>query len=309
VYRSSHAELLSSNLKLVSSHLELVSLITLNLKRVTHPLESGISTNQIDYQIDYPMLRHLDQALRPPEPLRAIRAPLPQPGLPWHGSQYQEEADQSQSVLSRHHQGEIDLGILEENDMRGLISRRLDNMSMRVRRVETLESLPEDASAASTSTTQGLITRLRNMRGQIGGAVGVSDPDHFDVTHENVVDAGHALRHELEAWNNLEERIEREILHPVRHLTPGSDTTRLRSTSVPIPIPSRKLADSLSPPTSPYNGWRGSTSSSPDNSRSYFSSSPGTARACNPRRSSSASSASASLTPSVRLEHYLRVQM
>jgi hypothetical protein len=301
VYRSSHAELLSSNLRLVSSHLDLVSLVTLNLKRVTHPLESGTSTSEIDY----PMLRHLDQALRPPEPFRAIQAPSPQAGLPWNGCQHIQEA--GLSVLSSHHECETDLNIVEESDMRGLISRRLDNMSMRFRRVETLESLPEDASAEGTSTTEGLITRLRNMRGQIGGAVGVSERDHVEVMHEKIVDAGSALRHELEAWNNLEERIEREILHPARHLTPGPDNTR--SGSAPIPIPPKNMANSLSPPASLYNGWRGPTSSSPDNSRSFFSSSPGTSRACHQRRNSSVSSASASLTPSNQLEHYIRVQM
>ncbi|EHL01434.1 hypothetical protein M7I_2523 [Glarea lozoyensis 74030] len=218
-FKSSHAELLSSNLKLVSSHLDLVSRITFNLKRVTHPLESGSLSNQIDY----PMLRHLDQALRPPEPLRAIHAPPQLASLPWHGLQHGEDAELSAVSVTHHY--DSDMGDLDESEMRGLLSRRLDNMSMRVRRVETLESLPEDASADGISTTQDLMTRLRNMRGQIGGAVGISEPSQsHEVIEEDVVDPGTALQTEIEAWNKLEERIEREILHPGRLLTPGPDT-------------------------------------------------------------------------------------
>ena len=254
------------------------------------------------------MLRHFDQALRPPEPLRALHAPPPLASLPWHRNQHGDDTELVGVSSSSGH--EIDSVSVDENDMRGLISRRLDNMSMRIRRVETLESLPEDASADSTSTTSQLLSRLKDMRGQIGGAVGIIEHQNpHDNYNEEASDAGGALRHELEAWNTLEERIGREIIHPGRLLTPAPQPTASGSSPIPIPIPPRKLAGTLSPPPSPYNNSHRLSRGSPESPRSYFVTPPGTSRTHSQRRNSSASSSSVSPTPTVRLEHCLRVRM
>ncbi|KAG9234757.1 hypothetical protein BJ875DRAFT_483906 [Amylocarpus encephaloides] len=293
-FRDTHAELLSSNLKLVSSHLELVSLITLNLKRVTHPLDPGTEIPEIDY----PMLRQFDQALRPPEPLRALQSASPRNQLPWAGPEYNMQGEQ-RSTASRpgnpHHDP------YNQTELRGLISRRLDNMSMRVRRVETLESLPEEGSTNSASTTQDLLQRLQGMREQIGNAVGISDQDQPEFVTHLVSEPESALRYELDAWNTLEERIEQKILHPI---PPGLEVAPC---SDPIPVPTRIVVASLSPPQSPYGGWHGPPHGSTDSCRSYLSSSVGVPQSSPYRRSSSVSSVSP--TPSLRLNNSIRTQI
>ncbi|KAF4612604.1 hypothetical protein G7Y89_g15575 [Cudoniella acicularis] len=301
-FKSSHAELLSSNLKLVSSHLDLVSLVTYNLKRVTHPLEPGSQAKEIDY----PMLRQFDQALRPPEPLRTIENAPGMHTLPWQQNSPIGEAEYA--MVSPNTPYDQEAGPFDQNEIRGLISRRLDNMSMRVRRVETMDTISEtDRSENNSSSIKELLERLRDMRNQIGNAVGIVDRStaHDGISHVTLQPES-ALRQELDAWNQLEERIEREILHPGRLLAPNSQKP-LPPKSKPIDIPSRNFSMSLSPPILPYDGWQ-PPHGSPDSFRGSLSSSPNHSRPTH-SRSNSTSSTSTPSTQSIHLDHLLPVQI
>lgn len=253
------------------------------------------------------MLRQFDQALRPPQPLQAIEAPRREAGLPWHPENHNDQAEYASVSPATLYDN--DAGPFDQNEIRGLISRRLDNMSMRVRRVETMESLPEDETSDGTASLRTLLHRLGDMRNQIGSAVGIVDSQiSSNELHHVTVEPGSALRSELDAWNQLESRIEREILHPGRLLAPSSEHDA--STTTPISIPPRKKSVSLSPSVSPYDGWHGPPQSSPSSCRSHLTpspSSPGDFRYSPQRRSSSISSSSP--TPSIRLSHCIRVQM
>lgn len=249
------------------------------------------------------MLRQFDQALRPPQPLQAIDAPRREGGQPWH-SEHHNPADYA--CVSPATSYDHNAGLFDQNEIRGLISRRLDNMSMRVRRVETMESLPEDEPPDETASLSTLLRRLADMRNQIGSAVGISDCQIPPTgVHHLRVEPGSALRNELDAWNQLESRIEREILHPGHVLARGSQYHA--PTTAPIPIPPRKQTGSLSPSASNYDGWHGPPHSSPSSCRSHLSPSPTTPGDLTQRRSSSISSASPA--PSIRLGHCIRVQM
>ncbi|TGO11855.1 hypothetical protein BTUL_0100g00340 [Botrytis tulipae] len=207
--RTSHQELLSSNLKLVSSHLDLVSLITQNLKRVTHPLESNPEMNRIDY----PMLRQLEQALAPPQPLRAVEY-LHDLQHPW---QDQHGEDPPNSITRSTISGQpslLDDGI----ERRYVLSQRLENLAMR--RVESVNSMSTTRPRGTERPVDPLISRLQDMRGQIFDAVGIQSvqsniPAHRDHSSSRS-EPENALLYELEAWNQLETRIQREILHPAR---------------------------------------------------------------------------------------------
>ncbi|KAF7926023.1 uncharacterized protein EAE97_010323 [Botrytis byssoidea] len=206
---TSHQELLSSNLKLVSSHLELVSLITQNLKRVTHPLESNPEMNQIDY----PMLRQLEQALAPPQPLRAVEA-LHDTQHPWQ-DQHDEDPPNSitRSTISGQHSLQDD-GI----EKRYVLSQRLENLAMR--RVESINYMSTSRLRGTERPVDPLISRLQDMRGQIFDAVGIKPLESNITAHRDPSSSRsapeNALLYELEAWNQLETRIQREILHPAR---------------------------------------------------------------------------------------------
>lgn len=215
----SHQELLSSNLKLVSSHLDLVSLITLNLKRVTHPLEPGSQINQIDY----PMLRQLEQALAPPQPLRAIEYNHAVQ-YPW---QNQHGEDPPMSVTRPTFSTKNDIQD-DRDERRYVLSQRLENLAMR--RVETIDSIATIQPRAGTARpVDPLISRLQDMRGQIFDAVGIQPMQSNTSAHgdqSSISEPENALLHELEAWNQLESRIQREILHPahLRAQAPRSST-------------------------------------------------------------------------------------
>ncbi|TGO55284.1 hypothetical protein BCON_0094g00340 [Botryotinia convoluta] len=205
---TSHQELLLSNLKLVSSHLDLVSLITQNLKRVTHPLESNSEMKQIDY----PMLRQLEQALAPPQPFRAVEY-LHDLQRPW---QDQDGEDPPSSITRSTISSQLRLQD-DGTERRYVLSQRLENLAMR--RVETINSMSPTHPRGTERPVDPLISRLQDMRGQIFDAVGIKPmesniPAYRD--HSSRSDPENALLHELEAWNQLETRIQREILHPVR---------------------------------------------------------------------------------------------
>jgi len=256
------------------------------------------------------MLRHFEQALRPPQPLQAIEGPPSRVALPWRPRSPHENAEYA--AVSPAAPYNRDAGPFDQNEIRGLISRRLDNMSMRIGRVDTMESIPESEARESISeATQPLLDRLRDMRDQIGNAVGIMNRPNMQggaVT----IEPENALRQELEAWNQLEERIEREILHPGRLLAQKSENP---SRSEPIPIPPRKpSASSISPGSSPYEGWHGLPRQNPSSSGGSFrayetslSTSPSLSRPFSHNRTLSSSSSSP--TPSLRLDHYLPVSM
>ena len=154
-----------------------------------------------------------------------------------------------------------DGGRFDQNEVRGLISQRLDNLSMRVKRVDTLETISESGSSERPNPAViSLLQRLRDMRDQISDAVGVlgmnaSSQDGLPLVKS---DPEAALREELEAWNVLEERIEREILHPPRRSdfnTGGSSTSTTPTKPIDIPKPSRRstTSSSLSPSVSPFD--------------------------------------------------------
>ncbi|KAH8649682.1 hypothetical protein BGZ60DRAFT_198404 [Tricladium varicosporioides] len=300
-FKASHGELLSSNLKLVSSHLDLVSLVTFNLKRVTHPFEQGTQPKEIDY----PMLRQFDQALRPPEPFRAIEGTSQQDSLLWRANNHQAEYATAPSSRVNNQDGPFD------NDTRGLISRRLDNMSMRVRRVEGIDTIAElDSSGNHSSAIVPVLQRLRDMRGQIGSAVGIAeDPAGRDSVATITVEPEFALRQELDEWNHLESRIEREILHPGRVLAHSPQSPQTTCAKA-IDIPSRRPTLSSSPLLSPFEGWSpGPSHGSPDSYRDYVPSSPNQLRPFSHTRNNSMSSSSPSPTQSLRLDHYILAQL
>jgi hypothetical protein len=276
-------DLMSSNLKLVTSHLELVSLVKENLRRITNPLEQ----ERQSAELDYPMLRQLDQALRMPQALPrpqqrlAIEAGQSQPALlrtqdhaqptlPWMQDQRQNELVEAQyAVAPPGTSATRDADDIDHNDIRVLIERRLDNLSMRVKRVETLRTISENESDEIASdeiaSIQSLLDHLRNMRGRISSAVGVlRRPTSQNELSVTAADPEGALKAELQAWDLLEERMGQEILHPsrVRRQTRPTDL---------FDIPRRQSP--LSPRTR-HNSRSSSISKSPDNRRVSDSTTP-----------------------------------
>jgi hypothetical protein len=273
---------MSSNLKLVTSHLELVSLVKENLRRITNPLEPGRQSAELDY----PMLRQLDQALRMPQALPrpqqrlAIEAGQSQPALlrtqdhaqptlPWMQNQRQNELVEAQYAVAPPGTSAVqDADDIDHNDIRVLIERRLDNLSMRVKRVETLRTISENESDEIASdeiasdeiaSIQSLLDHLRNMRGRISRAVGVlRRPTSQNELSVTAADPEGALKAELQAWDLLEERMGREILHPSRVVRRQTGPTEL------FDIPRRQSP--LSPRTR-HNSRSSSISNSPDNRR------------------------------------------
>lgn len=294
---------MSSNLKLVTSHLEVVSLVKDNLKRITNPLEPGRQASEIDY----PMLRQFDQALRVPQalprpqPMLAIEAGQSRSVLPWERSR---AASELELVSAQYAASPPTTSVaqfangVDHNDMRDLIERRLDNLSMRVKRVETLETISEN-EADEDASIQSLLEHLRQMRGRISTAVGVlrrqSSQNGLSLMANN---PEAALKAELEAWDLLESRMEREILHPphpVRRQI-ASIPIRQNGSTRPMDIPRRQTLS----PRAQFDGWPGSMSSSPDHHRASYSSSSTQSRPLSHSRSGSHSSPSRPV--SIRLD-------
>lgn len=292
---------MSSNLKLVTSHLELVSLVKDNLRRVTNPLESGRQAAEIDY----PMLRQFDQALRipqalpRPQPMLSIEAGHVRSALPWE--QNSRESDLEYAVAPPVTSAAQNANGVDHNDMRDLIERRLDNLSMRVRRVETPETVFENEGAEDPSIIS-LLDHLRLMRGRIGNAVGVlrRQNSHNELSLVANNPEG-ALKAELEAWDLLEERMEREILHPPRQARRQLSVAALQNGPTrPMDIPKRQTL-SQGPQ---YDPWPGSMSSSPGSKRASYSSS---STQNKPMRNGSHSSTSR--PGSVQLDHFIPVTL
>ena len=255
------------------------------------------------------MLRQFEQALRPPRPLAAIEAPPRRAELPWQANgQNQQERDAEYTSVTRAAPINQDGGRFDQNEVRGLISQRLDNLSMRVKRVDTLETISESGpSNEPNPAVISLLQRLRDMRDQISDAVGVmglNGPPEDGLPLVKT-DPEAALREELAAWNKLEERIEREILHPPRRgdfSASGSSTSTTPTKPIDIPSPPRRTttSSSLSPSTS-YD-----VSGSWDPTRRLSPPSPN----LRPRRTSrSLSTSSRSRPESILLEHEFPVHL
>jgi hypothetical protein len=183
--------------------------------------------------------------------------------------------------------------------------------------VETLETITESGSQeAMRPSIQHVLQQLKNMRNHIGDAVGILNNLPPDEVSLAVVDPGDALKKELEAWDLMKERIEREILHPPpsRVSTIASQTidgpVHSTASSQPIAIPIRHPRGSanLSPRAS-YDGWKG-PDGSPSLSRSpgSLSSPPNDARRLS-FNSGRNSAASMSRRSSIRSEHEYQVHL
>lgn len=274
-----------------------MSRVTLNLKLITYPLEQGKQAREIDY----PILRQFEQALHPPQPIRAIENRTHVVELPWQHRPRLGENEYAAILPATY----VDQGqdAFQETEVRGLISQRLDNLSMRVKRVETMDTVSELGTPENHDlSVHQLLKRLQVMREQIAQAVGVLNHSGAQKDMNVVVtEPRTALQQELEAWNQLEERIERERLHPPIGIVHSPTPPR------PIPIPSPRSSGSLSPMTSPFDGWSGPTYGSPDRNRNSFSSSPGQPRLFAHSRTQSTSSSSR--RQSIGLEHQIPVQL
>lgn len=277
----------SSNHRLLTSHLDLVSPIIINLTRQAR-------------EINYPILRQFEHALEPPRPIRAIENTHRGSELPWENQRRLEEAQYA--TLPPPALSIQETGRFEQDEVRDLMTQRLDNLAMRARPVGTMDTISESGSQAPDPSVQKLLNRLQDMRGQIAEAIGAVihvPPSNGAVT---VIEPKLAILEELEAWNLLEERLQRDRLHPPAGMVqPPTPPTR------PIPIPSPRNSYSLSPVVSPHDGWTGSSSGSPDPNRQYFSSSPTHPRPLSKSRTLSTSSVSR--PESVILESQLRVQL
>ncbi|PQE29223.1 hypothetical protein CJF30_00004264 [Rutstroemia sp. NJR-2017a BBW] len=214
-------ELLTSNMKLVSSHLDLVSGVTLALKSIAYQLEPGLHTRQMDYS----MLRQFEQALSPPCPLQQLEY-HDELQYPWS----QRNVEGTPVAVAR------PLPILGSSE-RHVMSERLGNLAMRNLPMKRVETIHSESSTTSGSTVERpvdtLMSKLRAMREQIFDAVGIQPtqvtlPTHIEILSSQT-GARDALIKELEAWHLLEERIQREILHPA-HLMVHSSTDPVPTT-------------------------------------------------------------------------------
>lgn len=192
--------------RMTAQNRELAYRVAQILKKITRPLDPADETST--GEIDYIMLRQLVQALEPPQPLRAID---------WHSN-----SSSSTAVLP-----------ITTPENRTLISSRLDNISIRVKREHPLRTIPESESRESLSSTTEPLKRLHEMRDEISQAVGVrhdavpqegssasTQPGHAPRREPESLNPLQALRQELDEWNTLHERLERKIIHPSQVLLP-----------------------------------------------------------------------------------------
>lgn len=313
-YSSTHSELIATNNKIFASYRDLVQSVIPNLRR---------QTQGIDYPIPFERALHL-----PPPIEGGVNHNQP---VPWLRGEM-DDADQH-AVIQSNNPANRDGGLLGQEEVRGLISQRLDNLLIRIKRTETMSSISELGSESQDTIqppTQQLLDRLRVFRLQIGGAVGVADPMSQNEVPVVMTDPHNALRRELEAWDEMKERLEREILHPtpplhrpplsipavqrvwtIESTTQGEDLVSANPiTTLPTAIPPRP--SNLSP-TSSYHGWTdpsssrtpGSLSSSPNEKRMSTSSSE--RRMSSQSRSDSTSSLPRRL--SIRSDHEFQVQL
>ena len=204
------------------------------------------------------MLRQFEQALLPPAPLQVIEGSSRQPTLPWVNSRQRELDESRYGAVPQSIVNSQDTGPFDQNG-RGLLSERLDNLSMRfIRRVETVDTISSIESRNNVPPDiESLLERLREMRSQISDAVGIRSSSAIESDLALVEppmmtsEPQNALRDELVAWNQLEDRIQYEMLHP-GHLVQAAANSLLPSTA-PIAIPpSRHLRSSIS--VSPLSG-------------------------------------------------------
>jgi hypothetical protein len=191
------------------------------------------------------MLRQFEQALLPPAQLQAIEGSSRQPTLPLVNSRQRELDESHYGAVPQSTVNGEDTGTFDQNG-RGLWSGRLDNLSMRfIRRVETVDTMSSIESRNSVPPDiESLLERLREMRSQIGDAVGIRSGAAIESDLALVEpptttsEPQNALREELVAWNQLEDRIQYEMLHP-GHLVQAAANSLPPSTT-PISIPSSR---------------------------------------------------------------------
>ena len=250
-------------------NLDLVSLIIDNLKRLANPLQSGRQTSQIDYST----LRQFENALLPPQPIRAIEANPTRLALPF-GSNGQHGAYERQHYIAAPSIASSQESTTLEQDNRVILSERLQNF--RQRSARTHDQTVNHAPGNEVSILQQLLERLRDTRIHIGDAVGFPTGNNSDE-HLNLAmsDPRGALLEELGVWDAFEERVQYEVHRReslVVQAATNANSTRVRTE--PKPIPSPRSPTSLSPMSSPpgassSDGWYG-TPGSPESSRGSF---------------------------------------
>ncbi|PQE14228.1 hypothetical protein CJF31_00006769 [Rutstroemia sp. NJR-2017a BVV2] len=289
-------------MKLVSSHLDLVSGVTLALKSVAYQLEPGLHTRQIDYS----MLRQFEQALSPPRPLQQLECHN-ELQYPWS----QRNVEGTPVAVARA------LPILGSSE-RHVMSERLGNLAMRNLPIKRVETIHSESSATSDSTVERpvdtLMSKLRAMREQIFDAVGIQPtqvtlPTHIEIPSSQT-GARDALIKELEAWHLLEERIQREILHPAHFI--------VQSSTDPVPTTQKShrrsgsssrdnITSTSTTPlgTSPRNTTLGTPHGSPTYNREFFENSQG----FNQHSRALSTASSSSISSSIRLDPSISVYM
>jgi hypothetical protein len=190
------------------------------------------------------MLQQFKQALLPPEPLEAIEGSS--------GQQFPLIEEAPSAAVDKS-------GLYEQNPRlsdqtsRSLLSERLSNLSMRQAKVINATASTE---SNASSSIEPLLERLRLMRGEIVDEIGIPS-DEAIVNDKAIVESPtvvteprSALREELAEWNQLESRIQYEILHP-GHLRGQSraNTYPISTISVATPKP-RRARPSISLPSS-----------------------------------------------------------
>jgi len=281
-------------LEVVSKNLDLVSLIIDNLKRLADPLQSGHQTNQIDYST----LRQFENALLPPQPIRAIEASPARLALPF-GRSGQHDIQERQHYVTAPSITSSQDSTAFEQDNRVVLSERLQNF--RQRSARSHEPTTKAESSDGASILQQLLERLRDTRTQIGDVVGFPTGNNSDE-HLNlaVSDPRGALLEELGVWDAFEERVQYEVQRRenlVVQVATNAGPAIVRTS--PQPIPSPRSPTCLSPNSSPpgassSEGWYGSPGS-PESYRGSF------------LHARSPSASSVSTTTSLRLPRCLPV--
>jgi hypothetical protein len=258
------------------------------------------------------MLRQLEQALSPPRPLQQLEYHN-EPQYPWR----QGNIEGTPAAVARPLPILGSSGQSDESERRHIMSERLGNLAMR--RVETIHS---ESSATSDSMVEGpvdtLMSKLRTMREQIFDAVGIQPnqgtlPAPIEISSSQSGAQG-ALINELEAWHLLEERIQREILHPA-HILVQSSTSSIPTTQKSPRSSESSFRDTIpsisTTPlgTSPRDTSLGIPYGSPTDYRDFFENIQdinGQSRALSTASSSSLSS-STRVDPSISVYIYMRV--
>jgi hypothetical protein len=248
--------------------------------------EPGRELDEIDNQI----LHQLKQALRTPEPIGTIKEAPRQAALPWQSLHDAQFAPSSSQQLAHR----------DDFDSESLLLQRLDNITTRMRRIKPLQTISEFGSPQSDDLAiQQLTSQLQHLRGQISDAVGVLNHQRPQTEVRRLTNEPElVLRQELEEWNKLEDRIERERLHPSWAVqVPPPAIKEIPAPTMPIPIPGANRSPRSSGSLSPM------MSSSPE----FYRPSPSPPKNRHHRKTPSTNSISRA--PSFRLDYKIPVTM